>query len=52
MEEKYIFDPLMQSITDHAEPGAQAPYPPSRVIAGIDWAPASSIVRCALGGDN
>ncbi len=30
----------------------QSPYPPSPVIAGIQWAPASTIVRCARGGDN
>lgn len=29
-----------------------APYPPSPVIAGIDWAPAHTIVRTAKGGDN
>ena len=29
-----------------------APYPPSPVITGIEWAPASSIVRQARGGDN
>ena len=31
---------------------AAAPYPPSPVITGIEWAPASSIVRRARGGDN
>lgn len=31
---------------------AAAPYPPSPVITGIQWAPASSIVRKARGGDN
>jgi CubicO group peptidase (beta-lactamase class C family) len=31
---------------------AAAPYPPSPVITGIQWAPASSIVRRARGGDN
>ncbi len=29
-----------------------SPYPPSPVFAGIDWAPAESIVRKARGGDN
>jgi len=28
------------------------PYPPSPVITDVDWAPASSIVRMAQGGDN
>lgn len=31
---------------------AAAPYPPSPLITGIRWAPASSIVRQARGGDN
>jgi hypothetical protein len=31
---------------------ATAPYPPSPVITGIQWAPASSIVRRARGSDN
>ena len=30
----------------------QAPYPPSPVITGIDWAPKESIVRKAKGSDN
>jgi hypothetical protein len=29
-----------------------APYPPSPAITGVEWAPASSIVRQARGGDN
>jgi hypothetical protein len=29
-----------------------APYPPSPVIAGIDWAPADTIIRLAQGSDN
>lgn len=31
---------------------AAVPYPPSPVVTGIEWAPASSIVRKARGGDN
>ncbi len=31
---------------------AKAPYPPSPVVAGVTWAPASEIVRRARGGDN
>ena len=33
-------------------PAAEPPYPPSPVIAGIEWAPAGEIVRLAPGGDN
>jgi hypothetical protein len=29
-----------------------SPYPPSPVFAGIDWAPAASVVRQAVDGDN
>jgi hypothetical protein len=35
-----------------AEAPAGAPYPPSLVIVGLDWAPAKSIVRRAGGSDN
>ena len=35
-----------------AREGASPPYPPSPVISGIDWAPASEIVRLAKGSDN
>jgi CubicO group peptidase (beta-lactamase class C family) len=31
---------------------SNSPYPQSKLIAGIDWAPAASIVRKARGGDN
>jgi len=34
------------------ETHGKAPYPPSVVITGMDWAPASSIIRRARGGDN
>jgi hypothetical protein len=43
-------------LTCHAatatEPIAESPVPPSPVIAGIDWAPAKTIVRDAKDGDN
>ena len=29
-----------------------APYPPSRIITGIEWAPKESIIRLAKGSDN
>ena len=35
-----------------ASVGARAPYPPSASILGVDWAPASTIVRRAEGSDN
>jgi CubicO group peptidase (beta-lactamase class C family) len=45
-----LFQPLIEAITDRRE--AATPYPPSPVIARIDWAPADSIVRKAKGSDN
>jgi hypothetical protein len=38
--------------TNKRTDASQPPYPPSPVIAGIDWAPAASIVRLAKGSDN
>ena len=37
---------------DELERAKRSPYPPSPVITGITWAPASEIVRQARGGDN
>jgi hypothetical protein len=45
----HFFDPLMAAVTSSQTSGA--PYPPSAVITGIAWAPASSIVRKAPGCD-
>jgi len=41
--------PIAQSVADA---GSRAPYPPSPVIKGIEWAPARSILRLARGSDN
>lgn len=40
--------PFLRALT--RSPGA--PYPPSPVFTGLDWAPADQIVRKAEGGDN
>ena len=48
----YLFEPLMEAITDpHVKPAPRrnssaivAPYPPSPIIARLDWAPTNSIV--------
>lgn len=48
---KSLFSPLMAAVTDRAQ-AALAPYPPSKVINGIDWAPKESIVRRARDSDN
>lgn len=50
-------DLLERRAASRAQPPAQGtaaalPYPASQVIAGIDWAPADTIVRRARGSDN
>jgi hypothetical protein len=51
---QFLFDPLMDSITDRPELQERAtlPYPRSRVIQRIDWEPKEEIVRKASGSDN
>ncbi len=56
---QFLFAPLMAAMGNATPPALRpraratvAPYPPSRVIAGIKWAPRASIVRRAIGGDN
>jgi CubicO group peptidase (beta-lactamase class C family) len=48
---KILFEPIMDAITDGPGPLA-APYPPSKAITGIAWAPKETIVRRAKGSDN
>jgi hypothetical protein len=44
-------EPIAQAVKDHDRwPGA--PYPPSTVIHGVEWAPIQSITRRAEGSDN
>jgi CubicO group peptidase (beta-lactamase class C family) len=42
---KVLFEPILDAI-------AGAPYPPSRAITGLAWAPKETIVRKARGSDN
>ena len=51
--------PIARSVTRQVSSTAatqtaedDAPYPPSPLIAGVEWAPRESIVRLAPGGDN
>ncbi len=44
--------PIVASVSDRLPPAAGAPYPPSPVIRGIEWAPVEQIVRRAEGSDN
>lgn len=56
----YLFEPLIEAlIAPQVKPAPRrnasalpAPYPPSPVIARLDWAPTNTIVRKALGSDN
>jgi hypothetical protein len=45
-----LFRPLVEAVTDR--PAAAAPYPPSKAITRIDFAPKEAIVRKAKGSDN
>ncbi len=44
--------PTASSNPRTSSPESRAPYPPSPIIASIDWAPTDTIVRTARGGDN
>ncbi len=46
-----FIEPIVLSATKKGGRGA-APYPPSPVIKGIEWAPADTIIRRASGSDN
>lgn len=43
--EKYLLNPLMDAI-------AEPPYPPSRIIKDVNFAPEADILRAAVGSDN
>ena len=56
-----LFDPLFDAVKNRPIvtnkkveeiPTGKAPVPPSPAIAGIEWAPASSVIRAAAGSDN
>jgi CubicO group peptidase (beta-lactamase class C family) len=49
---KILFEPLIDAVTDRPRPASAAPYPPSRAIVGLTWAPKAAIVRKAKGSDN
>jgi putative heme-binding domain-containing protein len=50
---RFLFEPLMEAVLARAAPqeGA-APYPPSKAIPRIEWAPKETIVCKARGSDN
>jgi CubicO group peptidase (beta-lactamase class C family) len=49
---KILFEPILDAIMDRPQPAGAAPYPPSKVITGIAWAPKAAIIRKAPGSDN
>jgi CubicO group peptidase (beta-lactamase class C family) len=49
---KLLFEPIIDAITDQPKPSGASPYPPSKAIVGITWAPKAAIVRKAKGSDN
>jgi CubicO group peptidase (beta-lactamase class C family) len=49
----YLFEPLMTClVASEGSKAKSAPYPASKLIARLDWAPAETIVRQAKGSDN
>jgi CubicO group peptidase (beta-lactamase class C family) len=46
-----LFEPLLAAIVDQKATRA-APYPQSKLISRVEWAPKETIVRKAKGGDN
>jgi CubicO group peptidase (beta-lactamase class C family) len=49
---KILFEPILDAIMDRPQSAGAAPYPPSKVITGIAWAPKAAIIRKAPGSDN
>jgi CubicO group peptidase (beta-lactamase class C family) len=49
---KVLFEPVLGAITDRPKSAGAAPYPPSKAIVGITWAPKAAVVRKARGSDN
>lgn len=54
----HLFEPLMAAVIGQpsavqaAVQPAASPYPPSKLIAAVEWGPKESVVRRAKGGDN
>jgi CubicO group peptidase (beta-lactamase class C family) len=49
---KILFEPIVEAISDRPKHSGTAPYPPSKSITGITWAPKETIIRKARGSDN
>ena len=48
---KILFEPLIAAVTDNPKQPS-APYPPSKTITDLTWAPRDTIIRKAKGSDN
>src|SRR5439155_8747263 len=46
---KVLFEPIVDAIIDGPKQSGAAPYPPSKAITGLAWAPRETIVRKARG---
>ena len=49
---KILFEPAIAATAGCPEHSRTAPYPPSKAITGIDWAPKETIIRKANDSDN
>jgi CubicO group peptidase (beta-lactamase class C family) len=49
---KVLFEPVLDAVIDRPKPSGAAPYPPSKAITGLAWAPKETIIRKAKGSDN
>jgi CubicO group peptidase (beta-lactamase class C family) len=49
---KVLFKPIIDAIADGPKKSGAAPYPPSKAITGLVWAPKETIIRKAAGSDN
>jgi hypothetical protein len=51
---QHLFNPLIDAMTDapNLTRRDNLPYPPSRLVTGVNWAPKETIIRKAKGSDN
>jgi CubicO group peptidase (beta-lactamase class C family) len=49
---KILVEPVLDAITDGPKSSGAAPYPPSKAITDLAWAPKETIIRLAKGSDN
>ncbi len=49
---KILFEPVCDAVIERPKQSPTAPYPPSKAITSVSWAPKETIVRRAKGSDN